>query len=172
MVKIKEVFKSIKDYEGLYEISNFGNVKSLPRKTSNQHNEIETILKPCSGRNGYEHISLYKDRKQKTHKISHLVYDHFGKGKRNGYVVHVDHINGVITNNRIDNLQLLTSRENTSKGWKIKKTTSKFIGVDWHKQNEKWRVRIQINGKDLHIGSFVDEFKAHLAYQKALKGIS
>lgn len=171
MAKIKEVFKPIRGYEGLYEVSNFGNVKSLARKTGNQYDKVETILKPCPDERGYLHVSLYKDGKQETHKIAHLVYDYFGKGERDGYSIHVDHVDNNKTNNRIDNLQLLTSRENTSKGWGIKKTTSKFIGVDWHKQNEKWRARIQINGKDLHLGSFANEFNAHLAYQKALEGV-
>jgi hypothetical protein len=171
MVKMIEKFKPIKDYEGLYEVSNFGNVKSLARKTSNQYDKVETILKPCSDKRGYLHISLYKNRKQETHKIAHLVYDHFGKGKRDGHSIHIDHVDNNKINNRIDNLQLLTSRANTSKGWGIKKTTSKFIGVDWHKQKEKWRARIQINGKDLSLGHFTNEFNAHLAYQKALEGV-
>jgi ribosomal protein L15E len=63
-----------------------------------------------------------------------------------GYKIVVDHIdNNIKTDNRLENLQLITQRENVSKD--IKNTSSKYIGVCWHKKAKKWRSSIQINGK-------------------------
>ena len=50
--------------------------------------------------------------------------------------------------------------------------TSKYVGVYWYKDYEKWRARIKINGKQKHLGYFTNEFKAHLAYEDALEEIN
>ena len=47
--------------------------------------------------------------------------------------------------------------------------TSKYIGVNWKKQNKKWRAAIKINGKAKHLGYFDDELEASNAYQEKLK---
>ena len=88
---------------------------------------------------------------------------------RNGMILQIDHVIPDKTNNRIDNLQLLSQRENTSKGYiQNGKKTSQFTGISWHKQNKKWIAHIQINKKLKHLGYFTDEYNAHLVYQKAL----
>lgn len=87
----KEIWAPIKDYEGLYEVSSFGRVRSLKRKAP-------YILKPCNNGYGYLTVSLIKDGKQKTVKIHRLVgetfipnpdnlptLDHIDKNKKNNY---------------------------------------------------------------------------------------
>ena len=63
----REIFKSIENYKGFYEISNFGRVKSL-------HFGKEKILKVGIGNHGYRMIHLYKNGKRETHNIAHLVW--------------------------------------------------------------------------------------------------
>ena len=117
-VIMKEIWKSIESYEGIYEISNCGRVKSLVRavKYKNSYKVIrEKIIKGGIDGCGYRYINLCKNGGKGIYRIAHLVYDHFGKGKRNGRILQVDHIDEDKQNNRIDNLQLLTQRKNTSK---------------------------------------------------------
>lgn len=87
---------------------------------------------------------------------------HKNNGSSKGLVV--DHINNIKTDNSIDNLQLISQRENSSKD--KKNGTSKYIGVYWNKEKHKWTARIQVNGFNKHIGHFNNEIDAHLAYEK------
>lgn len=155
----KEVWLPIKGYEGLYEISNLGKVKSL------RFNK-ERILKGGANNKGYLHCGLSKNGKREIRTIHQLVAITFLNHKPCGYDVVVDHINNVRTDNRLENLQLVTPRENNSKD--KKNGTSKYIGVYFHKTHKKWISRITTKGVEKHLGCFDCEIKAHLAYQKEL----
>jgi 3'-phosphoadenosine 5'-phosphosulfate sulfotransferase len=155
----KEIFKNIPGYEGLYQVSNLGNVKSLKY-------EKEKLLKPCKDTWGYYFVNLCKDRKRKGFAVHKLVAMTFLNHIPNGHKIVVDHINNIRTDNRLENLQIISARENISKDWKG--NTSKYTGVSWHKRENKWKSQIQINGKRKHLGRFTNEFQAHEAYQKAL----
>ena len=78
----------------------------------------------------------------------------------------VDHINNIKTDNRVENLQIITNRENTSKN----KTsgTSKYIGVSWYSRDSKWQASIRINNKLQSLGRYNCELEASEAYNKAL----
>lgn len=68
-----EIWKDIDGYEGLYQISNEGNVKSL----NYSHTGKERLLKPASNRGGYLHVQLCKDGKVKHHTVHRLVAQAF-----------------------------------------------------------------------------------------------
>ena len=70
-----EIWKPKKDYEGLYEVSNLGRVKSLGNGKSN--NSKERILKPDTTRNGYLKVRLYKDGKRKQFLVHRVVVETF-----------------------------------------------------------------------------------------------
>ena len=172
-----EQWKPIKDYEGLYEISNFGRVKSLAKEwVCGNHNSVRqkgiTILKHgTDGKRGYLKVVLAKNKTTMPCSIHILVWDHFGDRPRNGRKLQVDHKDSNNINNNIANLQLLTNRENTSKYHKTQKETSEYIGVHWNRGRNKWIAKIVIDEKSVHLGYFINEFNAHLAYQKALNKI-
>lgn len=101
-----EEWKDIKGYNGMYQISSYGRVKSLKRyKVGKEH-----FKKPSIGRDGYEYIMLWKDNKFKRFPIHRLVAIAF---IRNDDVKpQVDHIDTNKTNNRVENLRWVTRQEN------------------------------------------------------------
>lgn len=157
-----EFWKAIPGYEGIYEVSDLGRVKSL----GNNESRKEKILKFSNNRKGYCKLNLFKHANSKTYQAHQLVamafLNHIPSKSKNV----VDHINNIKTDNRLENLQIITQRENTSKDKKNK--TSKYTGVYWCKNKNKWRSTIYISNKQIHLGYFKDEYKAHLAYEKAL----
>ena len=162
---MKEIWKDIKDYEGIYQVSNLGRVKSLNRVTSIGRKLSGRELKQTKTRGGYFKVFLSKKSKVKQFDVHRLVALTFIPKELHNEVV--DHINGVKTNNKLDNLQFITQRYNTSKD--KKGGTSEYVGVTMSKASKKWKTTIKINGKNVHLGYFDDEYEAHLAYQNKLK---
>ena len=156
-----EIWKSIKGYSN-YQVSNYGNVKSLKTRT-------EVFLKPGIGTGGYLNVGFFINGKTVRIPIHKLVAVYFLNHKIGGYKLVVNHIDFNRTNNNVNNLEIITSRENTNK--KHLKSSSQYNGVHWHVRNKKWMSRIKINNKEKHLGCFKSEYDAHLAYEKALKEI-
>lgn len=159
---MKELFKDIKGFEELYQVSNLGNVKSLKYGK-------ERILKGGVHSCGYLGVCLYKDKKTHVKKVHKLVAIAFLDHQPDGHRLVIDHVNNIKTDNRLENLQIITQRENTSKDQK--NTSSQYTGVCWNKQRNKWESRIRINGKKKYLGLFTNEYEAHLAYQAELKNL-
>ena len=102
----EEVWKPIKDYEGLYEISNLGRVKSLNYKRTGK----EKILKNTVCNDGYLKVGLTKNGKDKVFRIHRLVAEAFIPNPENKPFI--DHINTIRDDNRIENLRWCTQKEN------------------------------------------------------------
>jgi len=77
-----------------------------------------------------------------------------------------DHINHNGLDNQRSNLRPVTNRENQQN--RTNKKTSKYPGVDWQKNSNKWRAKIKIKGKAYHLGMYENEEKAFEAYCAAL----
>lgn len=168
----EEIWKDIPDYEGFYQVSNFGRVKGLDRKSWNGKvffNKTGIVLKLKLNRNGYYTVNLCKSNLKKTLRVHQLVAVAFLNHKIDGFKIVVDHIDGDKKNNNVSNLQLISMRENISRS--RKNGTSKYTGVCFDKYSNKWKSTIGINGKNKHLGNFKNEYDAHLAYQNALKNL-
>ena len=166
-----EIWKDVPGYEGIYQVSDMGNVKSLSREVlrNGKYPIIikEKILKPVLNSNGYLILGLSKNGFIKKITVHTLVAMAFFNHKPDGtHKIVVDHINNNKLDNRLVNLQLISQRENSSKD---KKGTSQYTGVRLIKSTNKWRTDIRINGNKKFLGLFTDEYEAHLVYQKALK---
>lgn len=160
-----EIWINIPDYDGLYQVSNLGRVKSF----SKVRGENEKILKQYLNKHGYYFVRLHKDGKTKNKTTHRLVWESFN-GKTNMYVLH--NVEGNKLDNRLCNLHIGDCRQNTTDYFLSKPKSSKYIGVSFNKKSNKWMSRIQIKGKNIDLGTFDTEEKAHIAYQNKLKTLN
>lgn len=132
---MQEVWKPVKGYEGLYEVSNTGKVRSLDRTGEVSRNGITYIcpykgaeLKPVNRSHGYLGVMLYgkgghKKRGFKTFSIHRLVAEAFIPNPNN--LPEVNHIDEDKTNNRVENLEWISHINNTHYGTAIKRRIEK-----------------------------------------------
>lgn len=110
---MEEVWKDIPGYEGFYQASNLGKIKSLDRnvkvKNGTWHRK-GSEMKIRLDRGGYERVCLSKNSKSNLRLVHRLVLAAF-----NGVSdMTVNHIDGIKTNNKLENLEYCTSKENTN----------------------------------------------------------
>lgn len=111
-----ENWKSIKGYEGYYEVSDYGRVRSVEKvvNSSLRHNSTITrkpkILKPNTKKNGYLTVDLCKDNIKKTCQVHRLVANAFIEKPE--FKNQVNHINCKTNDNRVTNLEWCTNKEN------------------------------------------------------------
>lgn len=165
---MNEIWEDIYEYKNYYQISNFGIVKSLKRLDSLGKRIKEKILTPILGNHGYYYVNLSKKGKVKVILVHQLVAIAFLNHKSSQHKLVVDHIDFNRLNNRLDNLRIITNRENTNQ--KHLKSSSKYIGVSL--KHNKYESNISINGNLKYLGRFINEYDAHLAYQKELTKIN
>jgi hypothetical protein len=159
----KEVWLPVKGCDGVYEVSNLGRVKSL------KYNK-ERVLKGGVNSAGYVNVILFVDGVKIFYNVHQLVAITFLGHNPNRHKLVVDHIDNDRLNNNLENLQLISHRENSSKD-SIGKT-SIYTGVSWNKRYEKWGAYCQHNNKNINLGGFDCELAAAKAYNDKLKEIN
>ena len=148
-----EIWKKIDEYPG-YEVSNYGNVKSFKYKEPR-------ILKPAIGMKGYFYVNLCRfDKKYKKHYLHRLVSSSFIR--RINSNEQIDHRDSNKLNNKLENLDIVDNRIN-----QLRNKRSVLPGA--HKDGDKYRSRIQINGEIIYVGRFNTAEEAHEAYKNKLK---
>lgn len=142
-----EIFKDIKGYEGLYQVSNYGKVKSLGNgKSSNPESKKERILKNSQRDKVYNVVSLCNNGKVANYYVHRLVWEAFNGPVPNGYEVnHMDENPG---NNRLDNLNLVTHKENMNWGTICERQSKSHTGK---KKTEEARKKLSSSLKGKHI---------------------
>lgn len=154
-VIMQETWMPIKDYEGLYEISNFGNVKSLKKewigfnyksKTYHKVTMEERIMKASVSKYGYKQVLLSRSNKKSLKLIHRLVAEAFIPNELNKPCV--NHIDGNKLNNRVENLEWCTYQENSLHAWKNNLVTSYLKGKMGKEHNlSKKVIQYDTNGK-------------------------
>lgn len=104
-----EIWKDINGFEGYYQISDYGNVRSLDRFDGVNHRKGQ-LLKPTLKFNGYLQVGLRKHNKRKYFSIHRLVAIHFIDNPENKK--QINHIDCNKQNNTINNLEWVTPKEN------------------------------------------------------------
>jgi hypothetical protein len=102
-----EEWRDVVDYEGLYQVSNIGGVKSIRR---------DKILTPKHNHDGYLRIQLWRKQNVVFISIHRLVAEVFIENPENKPFV--NHINGIKSDNRVENLEWVTQSENINHAWK------------------------------------------------------
>lgn len=129
-----EIWKDVKGYEGAYQVSNLGKVKSLSRLDARKHLRPEKILKSFDIGNGYFRVNLFKNGKMSQNYIHRLVAEAFIP-KIEGRNI-VNHLNENPSDNRALNLAWVTTKENLNYGTAVerraKKCQKQIIRIDLH----------------------------------------
>ena len=125
--EMEEQWKPIAGYEGLYEVSNLGRVKSIarlvPYPNGKGHNYPERIRRINTDRAGYKYVDLWKDGKGRSAKVHRLVAQTFIPNP--SHLPEVNHINEDKTDNRAENLEWCTAEYNSNFGTRKERATAK-----------------------------------------------
>ena len=151
----RESFRAVSEFTN-YEVSSVGRVR---------RSETGKVMKQTENSYGYLVLNLSKDGKHKQKKVHQLVAEAFLTNPENKRTV--DHIDSDRKNNCIGNLRFATHSENSRNTSKRANTTSKYYGVCFHKNADKWVAQIQIGGRRKHLGYFTDEKQGAEVFNKA-----
>ncbi len=166
---MSEEWRPVPDYEGLYEVSDLGRVRSLTAKVRNGNGgrmRQGRVLKQQVTRHGYYTVMLSRDGVQQRLSVSRLVgvtFLRIGEGDE------VDHRDRDPLNNCVSNLRRATRAQNHMNTRRPVHNSSGFKGVSWHKARGMWRASISIGNRTRHLGHFDDPEAAHRAYVEAAK---
>lgn len=162
-----ENWKSIPGYEEFYEMTSTGRIRSLNYygRKGNFHER-----KLGFNSNGYLSLNLSKEGKRKHFSIHVLLAMTFLEHDPNRYNFVVDHIDNDKLNNSLENLQVITQRENSTKDIKRKLPTG--VKYDSRSSKNPYQSLIRIKGKVTRLGSFPTPEEASKAYQKALLNLA
>ena len=153
----EEIWKDVPGYEGLYQASNLGRIKS----------DIKIKNQTKSKSKKYLMVYLYKQNVKKTIAVHQLIAMTFLNHTPCGHKIVVDHIDNNPLNNKLINLQLITHRENSIKD----KSKTKYLMTGVYVSNKKWYSQIKFNNKNYHLGVFKTKEEAYLKYINAVKDI-
>lgn len=162
---------TVSGFGGRYLLNNLGVLRVIDRE----------IITPSGGKGvikgkvlGYQISNkgyyLYTVVGNKTLSMHRLIAAYFIPNPENKLCV--NHINGIRTDNRIENLEWVDYRENISHSLLKRKKASKYIGVVWDNPRKKWKAVLKHNKKLLLSKRFNTEYEAHLAYVNKLKEIN
>ena len=168
-----EIWKDIEGYEGLYQISNMGRVKSVERMKwcgKGYYKTPERILKARKTKNGYLLVNLWKDGKIKSYYIHRLVAQAFLDNPDN--LPEVNHIDQDKTNNKVENLEFCDRSYNVNYGTRNRNVAEKLRGRKKSEESNKKRAEKLTNNPkiskpviaiDKRTGLIVEFLSAHEA---------
>lgn len=158
-----EAWKAISGYEGLYEVSDLGRVRSLDRKVYNQSGPymlLGKVLKTRLDRDGYSLVTFTVDRVAKTFKVHRLVLGTF-EPREDATDFEVDHRNGLRSDNRLRNLRWATIAQNRFETHGPVRSSSGVRGVCHRpEKNKPWQAYRNENGKFKSLGFYATKDEA------------
>ena len=176
-ISTDETWKDVPGYEGLYSVSNYGQIRSHDRlidRTSSGQGTYELpgrILKARIDRDGYCLITLNSGFDPKTFKVHRIVAEAFIPNPKN--LPHVDHCDGDRGNNCLSNLKWSSVKDNLLSRHNVKQASG-YRGVRMTKTG-RWQAYCnnhQVGNKFVHIGVFDSAELAYLQRKKFIEGRS
>lgn len=145
----------------LKELFNFNPIDGIFTYKTKRSNKLPIgAVAGCISKKGYM-VCMIDQKQYQGHRLAWLY--HYGVFPKS----HIDHINGIRSDNRIENLREASQAENCQ-NLKKSRGASGFLGVtiDSHRKN-RWKSSIKLNGKQTHLGWYKTPEEAHQAYIKA-----
>ncbi len=171
----KEEWRDVKDYEGIYKVSNLGRIKSLSRKVKVKGGGYRTtedrIIRAAVG-GGYYSFIACKDKSKKTMHVHRAVASAFLGHELVSRSIVVDHIDNNPLNNNLSNLQVISIRENLLKDKVFKK--GHCVGVTKRTLkygSTRWEASITKNSKYTYLGTYDTQEEAKSIYESKLKQV-
>lgn len=158
---MKELWKDIKNYEGLYQISNLGRIKRLMFINNNVCKKQERILKITDNGNGYKIVGLC-NKNRKNFYVHRLVAQAFLENKDNH--TQINHKDYNRANNNVENLEWISVKDNINYSKinrlnskrvvrKVKSKYGKYIGLD--NRYNKFYIKVPVQGKIKTLSGFI-----------------
>ena len=168
----KEIWKNIPNYEGVYQASTFGRIKSLDRIEINVNGILRKlkgkILSQGKDNKGYKIVVLCSENRHLSFRVHQLIAITFLNHKVICRKIVVDHKDNIKTNNYLNNIQVISCRDNTSKD-NINLLNN--TGVYKCKKEGFFYSQIRINDKKITLGYFNNIDFAKNIYEKAKQNI-
>ena len=139
MLLPKRVWKDIRGYEGLYQVSNLGEIKSLNYARTKR----SKVMSPGTDRNGYKFIYLWKNKSKERFSVHRLVANAFIPNPNN--LPEVNHKNEIKCDNRLTNLEWCTREYNNNYGTARKRAAQTIKGKMANGKNPAAKKVICIN---------------------------
>lgn len=160
---MKEIWKDIKGYEGLYQVSNLGNVKALLKHRYNSNALLkEHLLKPSKSKRNYLQVTLTKNNANKHLFVHRLVAKAFIPNPNNYPCVnHKDENN---QNNNVNNLEWCTYAYNNSYGTRLNKLSKSQIN---HPKKSKQVNQYDLNGNFIKTWASISQINRELGFNSS-----
>ena len=159
-----EIWKDIPGYEGLYQISLEGKIRTLNYNRTGRIQELKTNVF-----GGYLSLPLNNKQGRKLFRVHVLMAMTFLGHVPGGHIFEVDHKNDNPLDNRLENLQIITHRKNISKSSKLKRNLPTGVVYYNYNNNDKFVAKCRVGKKIVHLGYYKTSEEASEAYQKHLK---
>jgi hypothetical protein len=147
---MEEVWRPMYEFEENYEASNFGKIRN---------SKTQECLKYHLTKKGYLQVNLCKNGVKSVKLVHRLIYPSFYPYQNK----QIDHKDQNKTNNHIDNLRWVSQTENQHNTQKRQFCSSKYKGVSWNKNRNKWVAYVNMDRR-IHLGYFNVEEEAGRAY--------
>lgn len=163
-VPADEEWRPVVGFEGIYEVSNCGRMRSLHKRFNGRGGKLMNLRGRC---HGYVRVNLRNACRTITAGVHRLVVEAFILGRAMRGEECADHINGVPSDNRLQNLRVCTQTQN--KQYRRRVSGSPHKGVKAVTGSRTFAATIQANGQRLHLGTFATRSEAAAAYDEAAK---
>ena len=156
-----------------YEVSNLGNVRRKERRRIRKDGKIGLFkskkMFPSDNGRGYIQVTLTRDKQRYCKLVHRLVYESFNGSVTSSTKYSIDHLNNNRSDNRLENLQFVTHRENVSRRWAMKRDLP--TGVKKSSANS-YKATARVGDKEVAIGSFKTALEASAAYQSFISTLT
>ena len=154
---MSETWRPVVGFEGLYEVSDQGQVRNMSGLI------LKQLINSPEGQPPRLQVMLSRDGKQYSRRTHRLVAEAFIPNPDSK--PECDHIDRDALNNAVANLRWVGRAENSWNQGVRKNNTSGFRGVSWCKEKKRWCARIRASGKKVSLGAFLTAEEASAAYE-------